>query len=203
MLNGWVLIQILGFLKFANNKRRKKMNLIVLVDKNQNLLNARSLTDFPSAQELLNERTNNATVVFDEKSSDLAPFFLHTKKIFFDKSKESKLPEIFSPLENDYTCSFKQLFDKINGLNENNIFLFGDRFSLLLLPYAKKVYLVRLNLSNGTTAFPDLLNSADFKLLLGGEPLLYDKEQSHLSIFENLAVQKYIPAIKKSKFSDK
>lgn len=180
------------------------MNLIVLVDKNQNLLNAMSLTDFPSAQKILEEKTLNSTIVFDEKSKELSSLFPHTKQIFFDKSKESKLPDIFSPLDlEDFAYNFKKLFEKINRLNEENVFLFGDRFSLFLLPYTKKVFLIRLNLSNGTTAFPDLLNSADFKLLLGGEPLLYDKEQSHLSIFENLTAEKYVPYIKKSKFSDK
>lgn len=181
------------------------MNLIVLVDKNQNLLSARTLTDFPSAQKFLSDKTANSTVIFDEKSSDLATFFPHTKRIVFDKSKESKLPEIFSPLdlEKGFVSTFKQLFEKVNGLNDDRVFLFGDRFSLSLLPYSKKIYLARLNSSNGTTAFPDLLNSADFKLVLGGEPYLYDEEQSHLSIFENLTAQKYIPHIKKSKFQDK
>ncbi len=181
------------------------MNLIVLVDKNQNILTAQTLLDFPSAQQLLQEKTNNGVVVFDEKSCSVKDTFPHTKQIFFDKTKTSKFPDFLSPSDNslDFVSNFKDLFEKFSGLEKDRVFVFGDRFNSTLLPYVKNVFMVRFDCCEGSMPFPDLLNSQDFELLQGGEPYLYEGEQTRLSIFKNTAPAQYTPYTKQSKFIDK
>lgn len=181
------------------------MNLIVLVDKNQNLLSPSILSKFSSAQQILKEETNNSTVVFDENSQKLSKFFPSTKKIYFDKKKKSKFPDFLSPVDasQEFVCDYKHLFEKCDSLEKNKIFMFGNRFSFDLLPFVNKVFMLRLDSVAGDQDYPDLLNSKDFKVLKGGEPYLYEGEQSHLSIFKNLSFEKYIPYTKPNKFVDK
>lgn len=181
------------------------MNLIVLVDRNQNLLESKILEDFPTLQPFLQEKINNSVVILDEKSCKLKDLFNHTKKIFFDEKKESVFPDFLSEVDasQEFASNFKQLFEKINGLEKDNVFMFGDKFSLALLPYAKKIYMFRLDSEDGESAFPDLLNSPDFEVIQGGEPYLYDGEQFHLSIFKNLAVEQYNLYTKRNEFVDK
>lgn len=181
------------------------MNLIVLVDINQNLLETKNLVDFFQAQQILQTVTNNSTVVFDEKSQIVSCLFPSTKKIFFDSKTKSKFPDFMSPVNasRDFASDYKHLFEKFDTLETDNIFIFGDRFSITLLPYSKKIYVIRVDSENGEQPFPDLLNSQDFEVEQGGEPYLYEGEQAHLSIFKNLALEKYTPYTKQNKFVDK
>lgn len=181
------------------------MNLIVLVDINQNLLASKTLADFPSAQQILQEKTNNSIVLFDENSSTIKNLFPHTKQIHFDKTKGGAFPDFLSQVDAKHDCvsNYKHLFEKFSNLEKDRIFIFGDRFSIALLPYVENVFMMRLNSQAGEQPFFDLLNSKDFELLQGGEPQLYEGEQSHLSIFKNLEPTQYTSYTRKSKFVDK
>ncbi len=180
------------------------MNLIVFVDREQNILSPFMIRDYKECLDYLNNLVENNTIIFDDKSDKLENYFKSCKKIYFDKSKiDLSIPEFIRPVkeDKDYVASFTDMYDQIGFLDNDRVFLFGNNFIFSSLQYVDKVYLIRFNvlsLNKEKEKYFDLLNDPQFELLSGGVPYFTETERLNYSIYKNKKVKKYIKPITKN-----
>ncbi len=173
------------------------MNLIVFIDKEQNILDLNILKDYKECQTYLNNLVQNNSLIFDDKSQELENLFLCCKKIYFDKSKiDLYIPEFLRPIKNkkNYVISYADMFNEIKGLDEERVFIFGNKFIFSALPYCEKIYLIRFNLTCNNKRkkkYFDLLMDSQFELLSGGVPYFTEDEKLNFSIYKNKCVNKF------------
>lgn len=179
------------------------MNLIVFVDREQNILSPFMIRDYKECLEYLNNLVENNTIIFDDKSGKLDHYFKSCKKMYFDKTKiDLSLPEFVRPVtnNNEYVASYGDMFDKIGFLDNDRVFLFGNEFIFSTLPYVEKVYLVRFNvlsLNKTKKKYFDLLYDPEFDLISGGVPYFTETERLNYSIYKNKKIKKHVSSKKK------
>ncbi len=174
------------------------MNLIVFIDREQNLLSPFMIKDFKQSLEYLNKVVENNTVIFDEKSARLDNLLKSCKKIYFDTTKiDLEIPEFVRPVktDKDYVSTTGDMFNEIGFLDNDRVFLFGQEFYNTMLKYSTLIYVVRfnvLNLNSNLQKYPDLLYDENFELLSGGIPYFNDNEQLNFSVYRNKDPKKYV-----------
>ena len=172
------------------------MNLIVCVDRENNILKESIILKYLGATKLVNDLIYNKTIVYSLPSQKLKDSFKHCK-IFSLKINENDNNLIPSYLKDDLylydqITSFEALFNLNEVTMQDNLFVLTEKYANNLIDFVDKVFIIKFNiLKDGELVLEHLENSTFWKLDYANDPYFEKNKDYCLLVFKNQNIKQF------------